>query len=152
MGHCMRPASSSTETGFVPPSRPARWWRWARVLPLVGCSALVAYLQFRSDPSLPPVPKPLGGVRDYFDLHDFSKNAFGFAVLALTMHLAFDRPDVGRATLRTALLAVVIVLLELAQIPLPARTCDWRDIAAGWLGIVLVDLAWRATHRLRHGC
>lgn len=135
----------------MPPSRLAPWWRWVRVLPLVGCSLLVAYLQFRSDPSLPRVPTPLGGVRDYFDIHDFSKNAFGFAVLALTMHLAFDRGGAERSGRRTVVLAGVIVLLELAQLPLPSRTCDWRDVAAGWTGILIVDLAWRGARRLWHG-
>lgn len=112
---------------------------------------LVAYLQFRSDPSLPPVPKPLGGVRDYLDIHDFSKNAFGFAVLALTMHLAFDRGGADRPGRRTAVLAAVIVLLELAQLALPTRTCDWRDVAAGWMGIVLMDVSWRGARRFFYG-
>lgn len=148
----MLPAFPSTETRLLPSRRLAPWWRWLRALPLLGCSLLVAYLQFRSDPSLPQVPAPLSGARDYLDIHDFSKNAFGFAVLALTMHLAFDRGTADQSGRRSTLLAGVIVLLELAQIPLPSRTCDWRDIAAGWLGIFLMDLAWRGGRRLRYGC
>lgn len=123
-----------------------------RVLPLVGCSLLVAYLQFRPDPSLPRVPAPLGGVRDYLDIHDFSKNLVGFAVLAFTVHLAFERGGPGRSARRSVVLAGVIVLLELAQLALPTRTCDWRDVAAGWLGIALVDLAWRSCRRLWYAC
>lgn len=146
---CMCPPSPISDP--TPPRLSARGWQGLRVVPLVVCSMLVAYLQFRPDPSLPPVPKPLGGVRDYFDIHDFSKNMFGFAVLALTMHLAFDGGGVDRPGRRTVVLAAVIVLLELAQLALPTRTCDWRDVAAGWLGIVVMDVFWRAARRFRYG-
>lgn len=145
----MDPVFTSTEAS-VAPLRPTPWWPWLRMLPFAGCAALVAYLQFRADPSLPAVPTHLAGVRDYFDIHDFAKNAFGFGVLAVTAHFAFDGGGPYRVGRSTAVLAGVIVLLELAQLPLPSRTCDWRDVAAGWLGIGLVDVAWRRGRRLWH--
>jgi hypothetical protein len=111
-------------------------------VPFILCLGGVAYLQFRADPSLRDARPMLGQVAIFFDRHDFFKNMLGFGVLAFTTHLA-RRPGAGIVP-ASLLLGGLVALLELGQLWLPTRNCDWFDFLAGCAGIVVAGLAWRA--------
>lgn len=117
----------------------------ARFGPMGLAVMLTLYLELRARPSLSDLrwmPREL--VR-FFDRHDFLKNAVAFGGFAATVHFAFagwaSEPG-HRLARRAALLGALVVALELGQLFLPLRCCDWRDVAAGWLGIGLASVAW----------
>ena len=119
-------------------------WR-LRFGPMLLAASLTAYLQLRADPSLSSVPHVPHAWITFFDGHDFFKNLVGFGGLAATVHFAFagfGRESWRSVLRRAAWLGVMVVCLELAQLYIPTRSCDWHDVAAGWLGIAMASLLW----------
>ena len=143
MSDVSRLSSLATESSAL--ARRDRGRRVLRCLPLALVVGLTVFLALRADPSLrdvSQVPRPM--VR-LLDSSDFLKNVLGFAVLAGTVHFAFagtTRQPWSRLARRAAGAALLVVGLEIAQLMLPQRSCDWRDIVAGWLGIGLASLPW----------
>lgn len=45
-----------------------------------------------------------------------------------------------------AIVAVAITVEEFSQISIPARTFDWLDLCANYLGIALAGIVWFHTH------
>jgi hypothetical protein len=90
------------------------------------------------------MPAVLGG---WFDQHDFAKNVIGYGVFAFTGFVAWSWPaNVPRLSRRgysrrslTFLFGfcALVLVLELGQLALPYRTCDFADVLAGWTGILL---------------
>jgi colanic acid biosynthesis glycosyl transferase WcaI len=117
----------------------------------------VAYLALRPTPvisTVPGMPKFMGR---FFDTHDGFKNWFGFMTLAFAGFQAFSRRrPPGRAAHReqvvwAAFCTALTCVFELAQLWIPHRTSDWRDILSGCAGIgsafaLTVGLGW-----LRYG-
>lgn len=116
-----------------------------RFAPVSVATTLVLFLALRSEPSLSDVQEIPRSVVAVFDAQDFLNNVAGFGGLTLTVHFAFAR-DVSDLPRRIAVLAaivgVMIVALELAQNFIPRRTCDWRDVFAGGLGVGLASILW----------
>lgn len=116
-----------------------------RFAPVCVATTLVLFLALRPQPSLSDVPEIPRAVVAIFDAQDFLNNVAGFGGLTLTVHFAFAR-DVSDLRRRVALLAaivgVMIIALELAQRFIPRRTCDWRDVFAGGLGVGLASMLW----------
>ena len=114
--------------------------RLLRVAAVFGALAVVAFLALRHSPfvdTLPWMPHWLGG---WADQHGVSRNIVAFFALGL-----------GCATLlgaRTGLfvfLAAFGTAIEVAQIWIPGRTFDLRDIAATLAGLALAWIAaWSA--------
>lgn len=84
---------------------------------------------------IPGVPASWG---DWLDVHDFWKNAAGFAVLAAATHLAFP----GRVRRNTVGLVLLVVGIELTQQLLPRRVSDVNDVVAGCLGVAIATGIW----------
>lgn len=152
-----RPVSMCAELPAPPPAAvPSRARQHARrcgrLAPLVLAVGLTAFLQLRPEPSLGDigfVPRSWVWI---FDSHDFLKNMAGFGGLAAALHLAVGdwRTETWRAAARRAAwLGLLVVSLELAQLGLPERSCDWRDVVAGWIGIALASALWFACARRR---
>ncbi len=83
--------------------------------------------------------------RRFANDHDFLNNVIAFGVLAATLHLAQAgwRTQPGRMVARRAMVvALFVVVLELLQLALPARSCDWHDVLAGWVGITITSMPW----------
>ena len=124
------------------PIRWPRWTQWARLIPLLVIAPLIAFLALREEPSVHGVPGLPRSLVHFFDSHDFLNNVTGFAALAASMHLAFGRRREPRRRMafRAGGVAAAVVALEIAQIWLPARSCDWKDVLAGWLGITVASV------------
>jgi hypothetical protein len=108
----------------------------------VGLLGAVVYLSWKPEPSIYQIswmPKVLGG---WFDAHDFLKNTLGYGVFGLTGFVAWCQPGLHmrparRSFLLLACFCTVAVVLELGQLALPHRVCDWSDVLAAWAGITL---------------
>jgi hypothetical protein len=115
------------------------------VLPLLIASGLVLFLEFKPVPSLRDVtPLPHAWVK-FFDRQDFFNNVAGFGGFAAAVHWACDgwrSALVARVFRRAAWLLLLVVALECLQVFVPKRSCDWRDMVAGGLGIVIGSLPW----------
>lgn len=78
------------------------------------------------------------GLAEYIDFMDFWFNFGAFALLGFSAWLAFGS-EVGvlrRASVMTAVITLLNVLLELTQTMIPGRTMDQADVFAGLLGCV----------------
>ena len=140
--------------GFLMLCRP--WLRfWAVLASRAGFAILllaVVYLSWKPSPSFAQLPALPTGLGRWLDQHDFIKNLVGYGLLAWTGFLGWARTkpqyrSIPHVALRDSrrdftLLAafyLLVVVMELGQLVLPKRTCDWADVLAGWLG---VTLAW----------
>ena len=130
----------------TPPVGPHRRWRRAwRAAPLVIAAGVTLFLQLKAVPSLSDVPHVPRAWVAFFDTHDFLKNALGFGGLAAAVQFAsfgMRPPASGPVLWRTGGLMVTVAALELAQVFLPERSCDWHDIVAGCLGIAISCFFW----------
>lgn len=128
----------------------------SRFLPAIIAVGVTLIFELKPNPSLKGVNSIPGEWISFIDDHDFLMNVIGFGGLAATIQFGFlgfyrePWPDVAR---RAAWLGGVVVLLELTQLFLPRRSCDWHDVAAGWLGIAMASLPWASLRpvRIRHG-
>lgn len=107
----------------------------------------VVYLSWKPNPSIAQVSWIPAALGHWFDQHDFSKNLIGYGVFGLMAFAAWSRPMhvhadypssyARRSITLLACFCALVVMLELGQLVLPYRTCDWADVLAGWTGIVL---------------
>jgi hypothetical protein len=118
-------------------------WRW---LPMLLAGGTTAFLSLRARPSLSDILWVPRAWVHFFDGHDFLNNLAGFAGLAATVHFALAHAEATRRHLlqRAGLLALGVAGLELLQAFRPLRSCDWHDVAAGWLGVALASVPWLA--------
>ena len=119
----------------------ARFFALLAVLVLAGLLAFFslrasAYLQY-----IPWMPRRLGV---WADSHGIFRNTVAFFTLGLATFLLL-----GPRLLHVLAVAVFATAIEVAQIWIPSRAFDWRDIVASLAGIVVAwPLAW-LVHRLR---
>jgi glycopeptide antibiotics resistance protein len=93
----------------------------------------------------------------FFDLHDDWKNAAGFGALALLMYLGWPLDRHGeQSTLRVtrafqiAFCCLTVVFMELLQLLIPSRHCDWKDMIWGSLGVCLALIPALVLRRFLH--
>ena len=107
--------------------------------------AALAYLSFKPNPEIQgtiAMPASLGA---WFDLHDDWKNLVGFGALGFAGFMAWPAGLGSQAKLLLwqrrlllgGVLCLVILIMELIQIPIPRRWFDVKDLIAGSLGIGL---------------
>jgi hypothetical protein len=108
---------------------------------------VLAYLSFKPNPEIQgtiAMPTNLGA---WFDLHDDWKNLVGFGAMGFAGFMAWPTGlGLGmrlrlwqRKVLLVVALCLVILFMELVQIPIPRRWFDVKDLVAGSLG---VGLSW----------
>ncbi len=122
-----------------------RFWQIVFVVLLAG----IVYLSVRPSPAASTVPFFHHPLAAWVDRHNFIANVLGYGVLAGVGLLAFATPSTRepganppakinlRGVLVVAAVGGLVVLLELIQLRLPKRVCDWRDIVAGWSGAAM---------------
>jgi hypothetical protein len=105
----------------------------------------LAYLSFKPNPAIQGtivMPASLGA---WFDLHDDWKNLVGFGAMGFAGFMAWPQ-GIGsltelvlwqRRVLLGLAMCLVILSMELVQIPIPRRWFDVKDLIAGSLGIGL---------------
>jgi hypothetical protein len=138
--------SNAAASGVAPRSWPSPW----RLVVLMAATGLIGYLQLKPDPSFGSLGFPSYASVRFVNLQDFLNNVVGFGGFMAVVHFCFDgfqRRPLPRVARRAACLAGAIVVLEAVQIFFPARSCDWHDVAAGWLGVVLCSLPWLSRKR-----
>jgi glycopeptide antibiotics resistance protein len=117
----------------------------ARLVFAAGFTAVMAFLALRSSPYLqyiPWMPRRLGVWADH---HGVLRNTVGFFVFAFAIYLL-----VGRRPWQVAVLCIFATAIEVAQIWIPGRTFDWRDIVASIIGVLLAwPVAWLLARGLR---
>lgn len=118
-----------------------------RHTPLLAVVALLAlaYLALRPSPFVSEVPWIPSALGRWADRHGIFRNTVAFFVLGL---LAFSL--VGRRWLHALALALFATLIEVAQLWIPHRVFDLKDIVASLAGLALAWLiVWLAV-RLRN--
>jgi hypothetical protein len=128
------------------------FWRLLCVILLVA----VVYFSWKPSPSIVQVawvPRKIGL---WLDEHDFAKNLIGYGALAFTIFMAWaktqeqHRPSAFLSTRERNLVigfCSTVVVLELGQLGMRNRVCDWRDIIAGWSGGFLGWFLFRVVRR-----
>lgn len=107
-------------------------WRWFFLLLLV----VLCYLSFKPNPAIQEERWMPETVTAWFDMHDQWKNFIGFWCMGFAGFMTWPRGVKGSKWALWALMTLVIVVMELIQIPIPRRWFDFKDIAAGGLGIL----------------
>ena len=120
-------------------------WCWTAVFGLL--LLFVCYLSLEPSPAAVGVPWFPGPLACWFDRHDHWRNFVGFGALAFAGFQAIARWD----TVVAITCCLLVVLLELGQLWLPRRTCDWADIACGAAGIAFAWLTFRGWKHLIGG-
>jgi VanZ family protein len=102
--------------------------------------AAVAYCSLTASPEMVRIPWIPKGVGDWADSHTTFRNFPPFAFLSAVLYLALLlhlKPEPGRGLWLGVGVAVLVTLLgvalEVAQLWIPTRVCDVRDIA--WSGV-----------------
>lgn len=120
----------------MPPSNSTapfrRWLPVVGVLVLVGAALLFMFLAWRSSPRLGQLPWLPRTLTRWADRHGVARNVVGFFFLGA---LAFSL--MGRRWPQVLLVACFATALEVAQIWIPHRFFDRRDIYASLLGVAL---------------
>ena len=100
---------------------------------LIGIG-LVTFLSLRSSPAISSVRWMPGIISHWADRHGRFCNFPAFGTLAVPFLLIAS--TLRRQAWVVAFLALLIAALEIAQLAIPTRVCDVRDIAWGWAGLV----------------
>ena len=116
-------------------SAASRWPAIARVLAVLAAALLFMFLAWRSSPwlgQLQWLPRPL---THWADRHGIVRNVAGFFAFGVVMFALL-----GRRWPQLLLAAFFATALEVAQIWIPHRFFDRKDIYASLLGIVIAWL------------
>ncbi len=120
-----------------------RLWRCIFVILVV----VLCYLSFKPNPAIQEEHWMPSSVTQWFDAYDQWKNFIGFSAMGIAGFMAWPQGARGSRWLLWFLLTLIIVAMELIQIPIPRRWFDFKDILAGSLGILC---AWPCTLIFRY--
>jgi hypothetical protein len=119
--------------------------RLVRLLPLGACLAGVGYLALKPSPDALTIPLLPRSWALFLDLHDTFNNVSAFAILTAVGHWTLSgwhREPLAVLVKRAAWLQALVISLELAQLWIPRRTCDWHDMLSGLIGITIATIPW----------
>ncbi len=114
---------------------------WLKVVAVLGLAAVITFLALRSSPYLQYIPWMPRRIGVWADSNGIGRNAVAFFALALPVFLL-----VGRRLVHGVALAAFATVIEVAQLWIPGRVFDWRDIVASVAGIVV---AWAVSWAVR---
>jgi len=116
-----------------------------RLLPLGACLAAIAYLALKPSPDARTIPFLPGRWARWLDYHDKFNNVTAFLVLAAVVHWTLSgwkRESASVLFRRVLWMEAMVISLELAQLWLPRRSCDWHDMLSGLIGIGVATVPW----------
>src|SRR5688500_18313749 len=99
-----------------------QFWRWFFLLLVV----LLCYLSFKPNPAIQEERWMPGEMTAWFDMHDQWKNFMGFGALGFAAYMAWPRGFKGSGLALWGMMVMVIVAMELIQIPIPRRWFDFK--------------------------
>ena len=123
--------------------------KFLRSLLFIGCLGIILFFALKSDPEVPEGIAP-DDVRVFFNTFDAFRNqlAFGLFGLAALLLLMGRRILNRKQMVGVAAIALLIPILEFAQIWMPQRHVDIDDVLNGWLGLGLACLLYLAARGL----
>lgn len=110
----------------------ARRGHLARLLFVGGFALLIAFLALRRSPYLQYIPWMPRSLGIWADHHGVLRNTAAFFAFALAVLGAL-----GPRGVHVGALCLFGTAIEVAQIWIPSRTFDWRDIVASIAGVLL---------------
>lgn len=111
---------------------------YSRVLVVLALGAVLAFLALRSSPYLQYVPWMPRRIGVWADHNGIVRNTVAFAGFALAVYLLL-----GARLRYVVALGVFGTAIEVAQLWIPGRAFDWRDIVASIVGVLLAwPFAW----------
>jgi VanZ family protein len=119
--------------------------KFLRSLLFIGWLGIILFFALKPDPEVPKGMAP-DDVRVFFNTFDAFRNqlAFGvFGIAALLLLMGRRILNVKQIVAITAI-ALLIPILEFAQIWMPERHVDFDDVLNGWLGLGLACLLYLA--------
>ena len=112
--------------------------KFPRYLLLIGCVGVILFFALKPDPEVPRAMVP-DHLRIFFNTFDAFRNQLAFGLFGIAaLVLLMGRSLLNRKQMAAVLaIAVLIPILELAQIWMPTRHVDVHDVLNGWLGLGL---------------
>ena len=109
-----------------------------RFLATVFCLAVVLFFALKPNPEVPPGMAPVQ-VRVYLNSHDAMRNQLAFGLLGIAALFSLMTKSFlnRRQVWAISLIALLIPVVEIAQIWMPERHADIDDVLNGWLGLGL---------------
>ena len=119
--------------------------KFLRSLLFIGCLGIILFFALKPDPEVPKGMAP-NDVRVFFNTFDAFRNqlAFGLFGIAALLLLMGRRILNMKQIVAVGAIAVLIPILEFAQIWMPDRHVDIDDVLNGWLGLGLACLLYLA--------
>ena len=116
-----------------------------RSLLFIGCLGIILFFGLKPDPEVPKALAP-NDVRVFFNTFDAFRNQLAFGVFGIAaLLLLMDRRIFNvKQIIAFGAIAVLIPILEFAQIWMPTRHVDVDDVLNGWLGLALACLLYVA--------
>ena len=120
-----------------------------RSLLFIGCVGIILFFALKPNPEVPTAIAP-DDVRAFFNTFDAFRNqlAFGLFGIAALLLLMGRRILNGKQIVSVLAIAVLIPILEFAQIWMPTRHVDVDDVLNGWVGLGLACLFYLAVRGL----
>jgi VanZ family protein len=119
--------------------------KFLQSLLFIGCLGIILFFALKPDPEVPEAMAP-SDVRVFFNTFDAFRNQLAFGLFGIAALLLL----MGRRILNTkqivavGAIAILIPVLEFAQIWMPQRHVDIDDVLNGWLGLGLACLLYLA--------
>jgi VanZ like family len=119
--------------------------KFLRSLLFIGCVGIILFFALKPDPEIPKTFAP-DDVQVFFNTFDAFRNqlAFGLFGIAALLLLMGRRILNMKQIVATVAIAMLIPILEFAQLWMPERHVDIDDILNGWLGLGLACLLYLA--------
>ena len=119
--------------------------KFLRSLLFIGCFGIILFFALKPNPEVPESMAP-SDVRVFFNTFDAFRNqlAFGLFGIAALLLLAGRRIFDMKQIVAMGAIALLIPILEFAQIWMPERHVDIDDVFNGWLGLGLACLLYLA--------
>ncbi len=103
---------------------------------IIFCLGVVLFFALKPGPEVPNALVP-EKVRVYLNTYDAIRNQLGFGLLSLAVLFSLMTRSFfnQRQVWAVLLIALLIPTLEFAQLWMPERHVDFKDVLNGWLGL-----------------
>ena len=103
---------------------------------IIFCLGVVLFFALKPGPEVPNALVP-EKVRVYLNTYDAVRNQLGFGLLSLAVLFSLMTKSFfnQRQVWAVLLIALLIPTLEFAQLWMPERHVDFKDVLNGWLGL-----------------